>query len=176
MTSTPSSTSRINAMSIENAFPTPPTGDQVPDNLFRLKGRMSPASKRIMKPQRAQSTPPEITHANHFGILTKSADGQLSDVASLENSWQRLHLSKKKSQYYDEAFAYREPNNTAKERVAKDSVIMAEIKLNCCVRSHSPHMITANSILSSNQKRSSSSTCPFGFRKSINGQRPALWL
>ena len=58
----------------------------------------------------------------------------MSDVASLENSWQRLHISKKRSQYYGDAFAYRESNNTAKERVSKDSVILAEIRMNSCVR------------------------------------------
>lgn len=137
MASTPSSTSRINATAIENAFPTPPTGECGTDNSFRLKGRMSPAPKRLLNQQRAQSTPPEINHSNQFGILTKSSQGQLSDIASLENSWQRLRLSKKRSQYYDEAFASRELTNTAKDRIVKDSVIQAEIKLNCCVRSKS---------------------------------------
>lgn len=133
MPSTSSSNSRINATAIENAFPTPPPGADggAP---FRIKGRVSPAPKWVFNQERAQSTPPETTHSNQFGILTRSGDGHLSDVASLERSWQRLHLSKKKSQYYSDAFAHREPTNTAKDRVAKDSVILAEIKLNCCVR------------------------------------------
>jgi hypothetical protein len=132
MTSTPSSTSRINGAAVENAFPTPPTGGTALGNDFHLKGRISPAPHKFLL-QRAQSTPPELTHANQFGILTKSSQG-LSDVATLEHSWSRLRLSKKRSQYYDGAFAYREPNNTAKERITKDSVILAEVKLNCCVR------------------------------------------
>lgn len=133
MTSTPSSTSRINATAIENAFPTPPTGESAEDASFRIKGRISPAPSKFLTQQRAQSTPPEITHSHQFGILTKGSSGQLSDVASLETSWRRLRLSKKKSQYYEDAFASREPNNSAKDRVAKDSVILAEIKLNCGV-------------------------------------------
>lgn len=132
MTSTPSSTSRINGTAIENAFPTPPTAETMPEHAFRLKSRTSPAPPRFQSIQRAQSTPPELTHSNQFGILTKGAQG-LSEVAKLENSWSRLRLSKKRSQYYDDAFAYREPNNSARERVAKDSVILVEVKLNCCV-------------------------------------------
>lgn len=46
-----------------------------------------------------------------------------------------MQLSKEKSQYYTEAFAYREATNTAKERVTRDSVIIAEVKLNHCVSS-----------------------------------------
>ena len=134
MASTPSSTSRINGTAIENAFPTPPHFGAARLNDFHFKGRMSPAPHKFLL-QRAQSTPPELTHSNQFGILTKSSQG-LSDVATLEHSWNRLRLSKKRSQYYDDAFAYREPNNTAKERVTKDSVILAEAKLNCCVRRH----------------------------------------
>ncbi|KAI1609391.1 Tautomerase/MIF superfamily [Exophiala viscosa] len=141
MTSTPSSSSHINGVTIENAFPTPPTVENASDTLFRLRGTISPPPKRFMALERAQSTPPEITHANQFGILTRSAGGQLSDVASLESSWQRLNLSRKRSQYYSDAFAYREPNNTAKERVAKDAVIQAEIKLNCCLESENDFLI-----------------------------------
>ena len=133
MTSTPSSTSRINGTAIENAFPTPPAGGPAPGNDFQIKGRMSPAPHKFLL-QRAQSTPPELTHSNQFGILTRASQG-LSDAATLEHSWSRLRLSKKRSQYYEDAFSYREPNNTAKERIAKDSVILVEVKLNCCVRS-----------------------------------------
>jgi hypothetical protein len=177
MSSTPSSASRINATTLENAFPTPPTGDHASDTLFRLRRTASPVPKRMMAQQRAQSTPPEITHANQFGILTRSANAQLSDVASLEHSWQKLHLSKKKSQYYSEAFAYREPNNTAKDRIAKDSVVLAEIKLNCCVRhmDRSSRSSSTNGYGSSRQKKNSSSTCPFGFPRSTSAQRLASW-
>lgn len=133
MDSTPSSTSHINATPVENAFPTPPNGEISRYATYRLKGRISPAPKRLLNVQRAQSTPPEITRAYQLGTLTRTTDGQLSDVTSLENSWQRLHISKKRSQYYSDAFAYREPNNTARERVTKDFVIVAEVRMNCCV-------------------------------------------
>ncbi|EXJ54864.1 uncharacterized protein A1O5_12930 [Cladophialophora psammophila CBS 110553] len=156
MTSTPSSASRINATAIENAFPTPPTGDNCSESAFHLKGRMSPAPHKFLPVPRAQSTPPELTHSSQFAILTKSSHGQTSDVASLEHSWNRLRLSKKRSQYYDGAFAYREPNNTAKERVAKDWVILAEIKLNCCVESEKEFLIDLSFRLSEIYQRPAS--------------------
>ncbi|EXJ83672.1 hypothetical protein A1O1_07296 [Capronia coronata CBS 617.96] len=155
MTSTPSSNSRINATPIENAFPTPPTGDYT-EALFRIKGRMSPPPRRMISQERAQSTPPELTHSNQFGILTKTAEGHLSDVASLERSWQKLRLSKKKSQYYSEAFAYREPSNAAKDRVAKDWVILVEIKMNCCVESEKEFLIDLSFRLSEIYQRPAS--------------------
>lgn len=132
--STPSSSSHINAMVVENAFSTPPHGEAAKDARFRRYGTLSPAEERLKYVQRAQSTPPEITHAYQYGTLIKSTDAQLSDVARLEHTWQRMHLSKKKSQYYTDAFAHRESNNSAKERVAKDSTILAELKMNYCVR------------------------------------------
>ncbi|OQV11076.1 hypothetical protein CLAIMM_14976 [Cladophialophora immunda] len=156
MTSTPSSTSRINATAIENAFPTPPTGENVPENAFHLKGRMSPAPHKFPLMQRAQSTPPDLTRPSQFAIGAKSSQGQPSDVASLEQSWSRLRLSKKRSQYYDDVFAYRESNNTAKERVAKDWVILAEIKLNCCLESEKEFLIDLSFRLSEIYQRPAS--------------------
>ncbi|KIW11725.1 hypothetical protein PV08_11027 [Exophiala spinifera] len=141
MTSTPASSNQINAMTVENVFPTPPTGQPDAGTLFRLKRTLSPPPKRLLPRERAQSTPPETTRSNQFGILTKGTDGQWPDMASLESSWQRLHLSKKKSQYFEGAFAYREPNNTAKERILKDSVVLAEIRLNYSLDSEKEFLI-----------------------------------
>jgi hypothetical protein len=132
-TDTPSSSSHINAVAVESAFSTPPNGENVKATKSRRYGTLSPAEERLRHVQRAQSTPPEITHAYQYGTLTKSIDTQLSDVARLEHTWQRMNLSKKKSQYYTDAFAHRESNNSAKERVAKDSIVVAELKMNYCV-------------------------------------------
>lgn len=77
--------------------------------------------------QRAQSTPPELTNN------AKLAPRGIPDTGNTEQTWSQRQLSKKRSQYYSDAFAYREPHNTAKERVVRDSMILAEVKLNCCV-------------------------------------------
>jgi len=46
---------------------------------------------------------------------------------------QQKEFARRKSQYYQEQFAYREPNTSAKERVAKDSMIMADVRTNVIV-------------------------------------------
>ena len=131
----PSSASRIKGCQVESAFPTPPRRETA-DGSLRINGRLSPAPGKFMDLQRAQSTPPHFTDDSRFRSLTRGTVGDLPNVDNLEKSWSRLHLSKKRSQYYSDAFAYREPNNTAKDRVARDSVILAEVKLNCCVSGH----------------------------------------
>jgi hypothetical protein len=130
---TPTSTaSHVRASQVENAFPTPPRG-VTPDASFRINGRSSPAPAKLLNMQRARSTPPELTNDNAFRHVSYGTSSDLPDAASLEQSWSRAHLSKKRSQYYSDAFAYREPQNSARERVVRDSMIIAEVKLNCCV-------------------------------------------
>ena len=46
---------------------------------------------------------------------------------------QQKEFARKKSQYYQEQFAYRESNTSAKERVTKDSMIMADVRTNVIV-------------------------------------------
>lgn len=46
-------------------------------------------------------------------------------------------LTKRKSQYYGDAFAYREPNSSARERVSRESMIMADIRTNVIVSRNS---------------------------------------
>jgi hypothetical protein len=128
----PSSTSRVKASQVENAFPTPPKGAPSDDS-FHIDDRISPAPAKFMNFQRAQSTPPDLTSGSRLRNFTHGTVGDLPDTRNLEQSWSRLHASKKRSQYFSDAFAYRESNNTAKDRVARDTAVLAEVKLNCCV-------------------------------------------
>lgn len=127
-----SSGSQVKAAPVENAFPTPPRG-QTPEAQFRINGRHSPAPGKFLNMQRAQSTPPELTNDAKYHRFSRGTAGDLPDSSGLEQTWSRMNLSKKRSQYYSDAFAYREPNNSARERVVRDSMIIAEVKLNCCV-------------------------------------------
>lgn len=127
-----SSTSRVRAATVEDAFPTPPRG-LTPDASFRIHGRISPAPGKFLSIVRAQSTPPEMTNDAKFRHISRGTTGDLPDSSGLEQSWSKLHLSKKRSQYYSDAFAYREPHNSARERVTRDSMIVVEVKLSCCV-------------------------------------------
>ena len=128
----PSSASRIKYFHVGNTLPASPRG-LVSDDPIAANGHISPAPGKFMSVGRAQSTPPQLTTDSRFRSLSRGTVGDLPDASSLERSWSRLHLSKKRSQYYSDTFAVREPNNPAKERVVRDSVVVAEVKLNCCV-------------------------------------------
>ena len=116
---------------VEALFPTPPT-DVFPSPSIRVRGRSSPAPKKLLELKRAVSTPPEFTHENR-SLSSSRPTEDLPSASSLAQSWNRQQLSKKRSQYYDGAFAYREVAHTAKDRVARDALVLAEVKLNCFV-------------------------------------------
>ncbi|RMZ75159.1 hypothetical protein DV737_g5427, partial [Chaetothyriales sp. CBS 132003] len=137
---TPSTASHVKGSQVENAFPTPTRG-ATPEVPFRINQRSSPAAHKFMTFPRAQSTPPELTNHSRFRELARGSGGDMPEEVGPEPCWSRRELSRKKSQFYTEAFAYREPSHTAKERVAKDSVILAEVKLNCCLESEQEFLI-----------------------------------
>ncbi|CAL3964532.1 hypothetical protein PZA11_002464 [Diplocarpon coronariae] len=57
-------------------------------------------------------------------------DGPIfSDTAASE----RKDLAKRKSQYYGDVFAYREPKSSARERVTKESMVVADVRTNVIV-------------------------------------------
>jgi hypothetical protein len=105
-------------------FPTPPRATDL---------WLAAAPKTVLEFKRAASTPPEVTNENYLQMPSKIVARELPTASQLATTWDRQQLSKKRSQYYGEVFAYREPHNTAKDRVTRDSVIVAEIKLNCKV-------------------------------------------
>jgi len=55
-------------------------------------------------------------------------------ILSLGKTPERRELAKKKSQYYDDAFAVRESNTSARERVHRESMVMVEVRTNVIVR------------------------------------------
>ena len=101
-------------------------------------------------PMRAASTPPEIMSDSRIRPMPRGTPGDLSSVSSLPKSWDRQQLSKKRSQYYTEVFATREPNNTPKDRISRDSVIIADLKLSGAVSSlrwDLSHVLTKSSLM-----------------------------
>ena len=46
---------------------------------------------------------------------------------------EQKHLAKRKSQYYEDAFAYREPHGSARERITKESMVFADVRTNVIV-------------------------------------------
>lgn len=100
----------------------------------RVKPRGSPAPTKLFDElKRAHSTPPVRTDDRRASRLESDMLGELPSAAMFQPSWENRQLSKKRSQYYEDAFASRGPYNGPRERIQKDSVIIGEIKLNRAV-------------------------------------------
>lgn len=65
----------------------------------------------------------------------RGAPGDATIFAAGKTAGQN-ELAKRRSQYYGDAFAQRESNTSARERVLKESIVMAEILTNVIVSSH----------------------------------------
>jgi hypothetical protein len=66
--------------------------------------------------------------------LDRGAPGDKS-IFSIAKTPEARELAKRRSQYYGDAFAHREPIASARERVTKESMVMADVKTNVIVRS-----------------------------------------
>jgi hypothetical protein len=68
--------------------------------------------------------------------LTRNVDrGAPGDkrIFSPAKTPQQEELSRRRSQFYDDAFAYRESNYSARERVSRESMVMADVRTNVIV-------------------------------------------
>ena len=102
-----------------------------PSDQRRCQSSPLPAKFPLLK--RAASTPSETTNENSILHFARGINGELASVSNLQPSWNRQTLSKKRSQYYEGAFACRDANNTARARVTRESMVIAEVKLYCKV-------------------------------------------
>ena len=171
---TPASRNQRPATEVENVFLTLPQANTSKHSSIGRKGPAPPPSVNPPSYRRAQSTPPEHTNDTQFRGVNRATTGHASEASTLDSSWSRLQLSKKKSQYFTEAFGYREPRNTARDRVTRDSVILAEVKLNCCV-SQIPFCCTVTDVRRSSPSKNSLSIFPSACPRSIKDLPPALW-
>ncbi|KAL8939805.1 MAG: hypothetical protein Q9216_003156 [Gyalolechia sp. 2 TL-2023] len=64
----------------------------------------------------------------------RGSPGDAALMAMVNKDRASTDLSRRKSQFYSEVFAYREPNVTARERVNRYSIITCEVKTNVIVR------------------------------------------
>ena len=60
--------------------------------------------------------------------------GTPGEQATDEQTPERRELAKQRSQYFSDVFAQREPSTSARERVTRESMIMADVKTNVIVR------------------------------------------
>jgi hypothetical protein len=66
--------------------------------------------------------------------IFRGSPGDQSKKMDRESPEQR-QLARKRSNYYEDAFASREPLNSARERVSRESMIMADVRTNVIVGS-----------------------------------------
>ena len=64
--------------------------------------------------------------------INRGAPGDQAIFSDAKTPEQK-ELAKRKSQYYGDAFAYREPNSSARERISRESMITCDIKTNVIV-------------------------------------------
>jgi hypothetical protein len=65
--------------------------------------------------------------------IERGAPGDAA-IFPLAKTPEQRELAKKKSQYYNDAFAVRESNTSARERVHRESMVMVEVRTNVIVR------------------------------------------
>ncbi|KAL9010169.1 MAG: hypothetical protein Q9173_004869 [Seirophora scorigena] len=82
----------------------------------------------------ASNKPDLLDEKQLSGPLGRGSPGDAALMAMVNRDRASTDNSRRKSQYYSEVFAYREPNLTARERVNRFSVITAEVKTNVIVK------------------------------------------
>lgn len=69
--------------------------------------------------------------------IARKADRDAALMSMAKRDQQEANLSRRKSQFYSEVFAYREPNLSARNKIHQHSIITAEVKTNVIVGSRS---------------------------------------
>lgn len=130
---TPSTASRVKGAPVESVFTTPtPIRDLTKDS---IPGRRSPSAPPIPFIFVPKSSPAPRQHKSVevLGTNARNRSSVMSAASDLEKQYMQKEVSKKNSQHFDQAFAVREPYHSAKSRIYKDSMIVLELQLNCCV-------------------------------------------
>ncbi|KAL8736910.1 MAG: hypothetical protein Q9181_002206 [Wetmoreana brouardii] len=102
----------------------------------RDNGLISPAKSSFSFADELEPT--TAPASNKMDILDENQiSRQMSrsgDVTMVDRDRASVDLARRKSQFYREVFAYREPNLTARDRVHQYSVITAEVKTNVIIK------------------------------------------
>lgn len=95
----------------------------------------SPADSDVIMPQASPRGSPSAMTREERRITRNIERGAPGDQAifSEGKTQEQKDLAKRKSQYYGDVFAHREPNNSARERVSRESPILADVRTNVIV-------------------------------------------
>ncbi|TAQ86093.1 hypothetical protein B7494_g5588 [Chlorociboria aeruginascens] len=88
--------------------------------------------------------------------IDRGAPGDQAIFSSAKTPEQK-DLAKRKSQYYGDVFAYREPNTSARERITRESLVVADIRTNVIVEDEYTLTTDLSYSLSSRYQRPESS-------------------
>lgn len=131
-----------NSFDANNAFPRQ-AGHSVSK---RDHGLISPARSTFSFADEVEPTTmqkPDLIDENAIsGPYGRGSPGDAALMAMVNKDRASTDLSRRKSQFYSEVFAYREPNVTARDRVNRYSVITCEVKTNVIVSPQPPHAIS----------------------------------
>lgn len=96
----------------------------------------SPANSDVIMRQASPRGSPSATTREERRITRNIDRGAPGDRAifSEGKTPEQKELAKKKSQYYGDIFAHREPNNSARERVARESPILADVRTSIIIQ------------------------------------------
>lgn len=94
----------------------------------------SPADSMTIE-NHVDSGPLDQTDKERDRITNQIERGTPGDAAifSDKKTPEQREAAKRKSQFYNDEFAYREPLTSAKERIVKESVVIADIRTNVIV-------------------------------------------
>jgi hypothetical protein len=97
----------------------------------------SPADSDIAMRHASPRGSPSATDSEERRITRNIDRGTPGDQAIFSDAKtpEQKELAKRKSQYYNDVFASREPNASARERVTKESPILADVRTNVIVSS-----------------------------------------
>ncbi|KAF4631795.1 hypothetical protein G7Y89_g6333 [Cudoniella acicularis] len=144
----PSSTTAFERVSLTTDSPSQPADAALlidrrkKDPVSHIQLPPSPADSDIVMPDTSSPSSSLSATTREGHRITRPIDrGAPGDQAifSETKTPEQKALAKRKSQYYGDVFAAREPVSSARERLSRESMIMADIKTNVIVRN--PQMI-----------------------------------
>lgn len=140
----PPQTGAMSPNSIEQLSPTanefPRRAGQTLQVSKRDNGLISPAKSTFSfnddepESQPVSNMPDLIDEKKISRNISRGAPGDAALMSMVQRDQEGTDLARRKSSYFTEVFAYREPNLSPRERIYKHSVITAEVKTNVIVR------------------------------------------
>jgi len=117
----------------------------------------SPVESSSFEPSQYSSpSSPQMEDRRTMRRLSRGTPGDQEAYSQPQTPEQR-EIGKKRSHYFGDIFANREPNSSARERVARDSMITAEVRTNVIVQDEYTFITDLSYSLSSRYQRPESS-------------------